>query len=353
MLTPPRQALEYRPGMRTALTILCWFALALMLSTAKAESAVSEYRPGGLTPSEIGPALSYRPHDVDTCAALTGSGPNGEVEGKTETEARAGTVLHLLKVLTRSRAARAIMASAVRTRARRRPLHVCLDQETDLLAYYFSGLDIIGLNASLTEGGQVAFLAHELGHVLQHPRYSDNRYYPPEDLFLLRRVREAAAEAIAVRIAWELRAAGYPDAWGEKMAGPYADIVRAFGDAARHDATATGLMSATRAAFDRWFTAAWRRDAYDRMTVEHLQRISGDRTGLVPPRRRIRERFLRGIAALNGRNFLIETGGPALSDPYYAGGVSEENTSRLHRVLRDAELTAPAGGPNAMDGAAN
>ena len=89
-------------------------------------------------------------------------------------------------------------------RAWRNDVYVCTDPDTGLLAYYLSGLRLIGLNPALTQGQKLAFLAHELAHMPQHPAYSDNRYFPPDDLFLLRRVREAAAEAVATQIAWEL-----------------------------------------------------------------------------------------------------------------------------------------------------
>ena len=319
---------------------------AATLQAATGDDPTPAYRPGGLLPSEVGPALAYRSEGVETCAALSGS------ESLRAGQAGTGPTIRVLKILTRSPTARAIMESAAVTRVRGLPLHVCLDRETDLLAYYFSGLGVIGLNAALSEGGRVAFLAHEIAHVPQHPRYSDNRYYPPEDLLLLRRVREATAEAIAVRITWELRAAGYAQAWNEKASGPYADVARAFEVLARRGGGEAGLLAATRAAFDRWFAAAWRRDAYDRMTVDHLRRISGDHLGLVPPRRRLGAYFLRGIARVNGRNFLSETEGPPLNDPLYAGRVSSENAVTLRQVLQDAQAMSPAGRADPMDGAA-
>ncbi len=122
---------------------------------------------------------------------------------------------------------------------------------------------MVGVSTALSEGGKLAFLAHELAHVPQHPAYSDNRYYTPDDLVLLRRVREAAAKAVATRIAWELRENGYRSAWDEKVATPYGDVARAFETAAAADRSAEGLLRATRAAFDCWFDAPWRPQATD------------------------------------------------------------------------------------------
>ncbi len=298
---------------------------------ASPESALSGYRPGGLDVRTAGRALAARAEAIEGCVALTGAGRLQPTGGRATSEPLGA----LIGILTKSATARAII-DQVRTRR----VHVCLDAETDLLAYYFSDLGVIGVNERLSEGGRIAFLAHELGHVPQHPRYSDNRYFPARDLVLLRRVREAAAEAMASRIAWELRTAGHPEAWETKSTGPYRDVAHAFAVVARRHPGPDGLQVATRAAFDRWFVARWRRDVYDRMTLDHLQRISADNIGLVPPRRRLSARFLVGIAALDGGNFLAEADGPLLTDAYYAGRVSNRNTARLNRLLRGARQSA-------------
>lgn len=253
-------------------------------------------------------------------------------------------IARVFRVLSHSATARDILAGVAESRVHGRALHVCLDRDTDLLAYYFSGLHVIGVNARLTEGGQVAYLAHEIGHVPQHPRYSDNRNFPPKDLILLRRVREATAEATAIRIAWELREAGYPEAWSEKAAGPYADMVRAFAEVIGQHGGMPGSLQATRAAFDRWFAVPWRRNVYDRMTIAHLRRIAGDRHGLVPHRWRVREAFLMNIGRLGEENFLSGTEGPPISDPFYTGGVSSENESALRDVLDSARIATKAPG---------
>jgi hypothetical protein len=196
---------------------------------------------------------------------------------------------------------------------------------------------MVGVRANLTRGGKIAFLAHELAHVPQHPAYSDNRYFPPADLILLRRVREAAAEAVSIRIAWELREVGEGAAWEAKLAAAYGDMAREFratvASAYLTGAELTGadLTGATRAAFDRWFEAPWRRDAYDQMTLAHLARISQDRLGLVPPRYALSHDFLADIAWIGGRNFLTETGARPLVDSAYGGRLSDGNARSLAR----------------------
>ena len=210
---------------------------------------------------------------------------------------------------------------------------VCLDADTPLLAYYFSGLRLIGLRRGLNRAERLIYLSHELAHVPQHPAFSDNRYFPPEDLLLLRRVREAAAEATATRIAWQLDEAGVPEVWDAKRSGVYGDLATAFETVLDGQPGEAAELRATRAAFDRWFAKSWRLDTYDRMTVDHLARIAADELGLVPPRLRLSHGMLVGIGRQGERNFLTETGGRLLTDPFYRGTLSPENSRDLEAVI--------------------
>lgn len=221
-----------------------------------------------------------------------------------------------------------------------RGVRVCIDRTTDLLAYYFASMNVVGVSWNLSEGGRIIFLAHELAHVPQHPRYSDNRYFPPEDLVLLRRMREAVAEATATRIAWELRAADFTAAWEEKLATPYADVAQAFARSAEgqpEGGVGEGLALATRAAFDQWFEKPWRRNVYDRMTVAHLQRIAADAMGLVPARRALTDRFLARMGWLGGENFLATPLSLSLTDAHYAGHLSAKNAREIKRLRRETD----------------
>ncbi len=283
------------------------------------DNHASVFRPGGMAPRDTRRALAHDAQALDGCLRA------GAVDRSAPARAQLG---RLFEILSTSETGREILRQA-----RLRDVRVCVDDETDLLAYYFADLRVVGVSAALSEGGKLAFLAHELAHVPQHPAYSDNRYYPPDDLVLLRRVREAAAEAVATRIAWELRENGYGAAWDERVATPYGDVARAFETAAAADRSAEGLLRATRAAFDCWFEASWRLDVYDRMTLRHLARIAEDAMGLVPPRYALTHSFLADIAWLNGRNFLTETGAPPLTGRAYAGRISGRNDDRLERFL--------------------
>lgn len=241
----------------------------------------------------------------------------------------------LLATLRHSPTGRTLLAEAAR-----RGVRVCLDGATQLLAYYYADRRTVGVSAALPEGARLVFLAHELAHVPQHPAFSDDRRLAPRDLMLLRRLREAAAEALSTRVAWELRRAGYPAAWRAKLRSAYRDVARAFGAAlegagpggARGDA----MAAATRAAFDQWFRAAWRLRVYDHMTLDHLAQIARDDDGLLPTGRVLTDAFLRGIGNIGGAAFLAAADSRRLTDPFYAGRLRPRDAAAMARFRQAA-----------------
>jgi hypothetical protein len=85
---------------------------------------------------------------------------------------------------------------------------ICQDPNTDLAAYYRWQMRLIGLFDRLGDPARIMFLAHELAHVPQHPRYSNDLRFGPEAMLVMHRMREATAEAVATRVLWQLRVRG-------------------------------------------------------------------------------------------------------------------------------------------------
>ena len=221
--------------------------------------------------------------------------------------------------------------------AARRQVLICIDQATDLEAYYRAQMRLIGLSATLGAPRRVVFLAHELAHMPQHPRFSNDRRFAPNDMILLHRMREATAEAIATRVLWQLRQLGHAAPWREKRNTAYGDIADAFGASIESTGPAAGReLRATRAAFDRWFEATWRLRIYDRLILQHLARISRDELGLVPPSRRLSDRFLRGIAWYGHETFLRPERDRSLTGPAYARDLTSNNATYLQAILDEA-----------------
>ena len=236
---------------------------------------------------------------------------------------------------------------------------ICLDPTTPLAAYYHAQPRLIGVQASLPPAARTLYLAHELAHVPQHPRYSNDRSFPLEDLILMHRLREATAEAIATRVLWQMRERGHAEPWRAKLRTGYGDIARAFAAAMAH-AVADGRrafdeeleLHATRAAFDQWFASPLRLQQYDSHMLDHVERLAEDGLGPIAPRRRLSERFLAGIAWYAGASFL-SAGAQPLTSAAYRAGLSSDNAARLAQVLRagTGELAGDAA-PAAADAAA-
>lgn len=295
---------------------------------------VDHAHPGGLHASLVGEAGYSNPAPVDPRLEMIRryvSNPSdvcleaGAYDRSTEQKAG---LTRLFSILARSAVALDLLRQA-----RTRDVYVCLDNGTPLLAFYYADARIVGLRAQLSEGRRVVFLAHELAHVVQHPTYSDDRGFAPTEMLLLRRIREAAAEAAATRVVWQLRKRGYPLPWYEKKATVYGDIAGAFEGAVRRDPSPDGEVQATRIAFDQWFAAPWRLGVYDRMTIERVRRILTEAAGAGPSDRELTYDLVQGIAWLDGRNYMAETEGMALDDPLYRGSLPRMGADLLEHAL--------------------
>ena len=212
---------------------------------------------------------------------------------------------------------------------------ICQDPNTDLAAYYRSQMRLIGLFERLPDAAKIMFLAHELAHVPQHPRFSNDLRFGAHAVLVVHRMREASAEAVATRVLWQLRAGGHAEPWEYKLASAYGDIARAFAQAMGGPGDGAELR-ATRAAFDQWFGRPGRVHSYDARVLGYLARTGASRLSLVHPTRTLSEDFLRGIGWYGGETFLVPGNGPALTDPYYAHRLSPANAARLDAILQRA-----------------
>ncbi len=215
---------------------------------------------------------------------------------------------------------------------------VCLDGRTGLEAYYRAHLHLIGLNDRLSPAGHLVFLAHELAHVPQHPRFSNNRRFSPQDMLLLHRVREATAEAVATRALWQLRELGQDTAWQEKLRTAYGDIAKLFHAHIGQKRGAAAELQATRSAFYHWFEADWRLDIYDDLMLKTLARIADDPIGLLPSSRWLSDRYLREISHYAGDRFLFEGDGRALMTTFGLDWLASGNQAELDAMMGQAAL---------------
>ena len=217
-----------------------------------------------------------------------------------------------------------------------RDVTVCLDQATPLEAHYRSHLGLLGLSARLGPAGRVVFLAHELAHVPQHPRYSNNRRFSPADMLLLQRVREAAAEATATRVLWQLREKGIHEPWQEKLTTAYRDIAENFAAGMADNHGDAYELQASRSAFHHWFDANWRLEIYDDLMLTTLARIARDSVGLIPTSRHLTDHYIRGVADYAGQGFLIHGDGLALIESFSDRALPAGGQARLDAILAES-----------------
>ena len=210
---------------------------------------------------------------------------------------------------------------------------ICLDGGTDLEAYYRAHLHLIGLNTKLSPEERLVYLAHELAHVPQHPRFSNNRRFSALDMVLLHRVREAVAEAIATRVLWQLRERGMDAAWQAKLGTAYGDIARLFEASIGQGKGRHAELWATRSAFYHWFEAEWRIHIYDDLMLKTLARIANDPVGLLPASRWLSDPYLRALSSYAGEPFLIKGDGRKLMFAFGVDWSMSGNQARLDSIL--------------------
>jgi Putative metallopeptidase family (DUF6782) len=220
--------------------------------------------------------------------------------------------------------------------AAERMVLICHDPNTDLAGYYRAQMRLIGLFQQLPDPARIMFLAHELAHVPQHPRFSNDLRFGAQAVLVVHRIREAAAEAVATRILWQLRARGHAGPWQHKLASAYGDIASAFARAMDGDGDGAELR-ATRAAFDQWFARPGRVQSYDARLLGIVAQAEDDRTRLKHPTRRLSDDFLRDIGWYGGATFLPPGDGLPLTDAYYAHALSPANAARLEAILARAK----------------
>ena len=217
---------------------------------------------------------------------------------------------------------------------------VCLDHTTDLEAHYRFHLQLIGLSARLSRAGRIVFLAHELAHVPQHPKFSNNRLFSPKDILLLQRLREATAEAIATRVLWQLRNNGIVKPWDEKLTTAYRDIAISFEEEMIKSQKDYQELAATRTAFHQWFKASWRLEIYDKLMMNTLSRLSLGSTDIESASFQLSEEFLLGIDNYAGQRFLRDGDSHLLLQKFRHHELTAKTRNQLDKVTARIEKSA-------------
>ncbi|MEZ0260352.1 MAG: DUF6782 family putative metallopeptidase [Alphaproteobacteria bacterium] len=199
-----------------------------------------------------------------------------------------------------------------------------------------ANIDVMATKISATgissAGDLVAIITHELRHLEQVRTDAMSPFrgniVSPESLVLYNRFVEADAQATATEVAWQLRQQGQPGAWESLKSNSenwIREIAGAYEEAAEAHPEAASDGSAKRAAFDKWFTAenadgTLVADVYNEQGVNnwpHRAVLNNAAEEGAAPSGAITPDVLARAGGNDGDNYLVNTEGPALNDPYY------------------------------------
>lgn len=135
-------------------------------------------------------------------------------------------------------------------------LVIIYDQQSPASQYYARGDQrIITLNPLRPKGDLVNLLARELRRDWQyrHGALVNPLIYEPDEAILINRAQSADVLMVGVKIAWELKLAGEPEAWDFLTGSPLVDVTRTFEIKAQADFRTLNNGEASRAAYDKFF----------------------------------------------------------------------------------------------------
>ncbi|MBV6631961.1 MAG: hypothetical protein KI792_02895 [Alphaproteobacteria bacterium] len=275
-------------------------------------------------------------------------GDEGEEMPKMTQEGAVATINRYMEILNKSESGRALVEMA-----KEMNIKFAIDMQAGVYGYYSPGENLVGINPTVDEGRAVATLAHELRHAWQFKNgFNTKLEFKPRDNIWMMRAMEADAEANAIKLAAELAEAGYPAALQSHLNSEYGDEAMAFIHQVQEDPTSLTDGRAQRAVFDQWFSKTWRRDAYDKHSVDYLEHFSFalEHNKKTKGFDEVTVEWLRGMGAQpDGSNYLDpKDGSMDLDDDFYREGIASPVEDRLEHIER--RLDGVKRGPNRRNG---
>lgn len=135
-------------------------------------------------------------------------------------------------------------------------LSIKYDTQSPASQFYVRGDErVITLNPFRIKGDLLNLLVRELRRAGQHKNGAlvNPLSFEPDEAILVNRAQQADVLMVSVKVAWELRLAGDPEAWDFLTATPLADVSRIFELKAQADFRTLNNGEASRAAYDKFF----------------------------------------------------------------------------------------------------
>ncbi len=209
---------------------------------------------------------------------------------------------------------------------------IVYDAQIPVSQYYpRSGGGLITLNPHRPRGDLFNALCREIRRAWQHHHDAlvNPLSFEPEEAVLVNRAQQADVMMIAVKIAWELRLVGQPEAWDYLTFSPMADVSRTFELRAQNDFRTLNNGEASRAAYDKFFENS-RTKMHDKRIIHQMLL---DESGYIRSRNQ-RERVSMSLFQKLGemphsRNYLSMHADRAPTDHAYATVEDRSNANFL------------------------
>ena len=256
-------------------------------------------------------------------------------------EAEIAGIDKLKEILMKSRTAEALM-----TGDNGANLEICYDRQIPTSQYYPRAVRrVITLNPYRPKGDLLNLLSRELRRAWQHRQGAlvNPLNYEPDEAILVNRAQQADTLMISVKIAWELRLAGEPEAWNYLGGSPMADVSRTFELKVQTDFRTLNNGEAPRAAYDKFFEDC-RTKLHDKRIIHQMLLDesgyirSGRKEGRIGP-----DLFSKLGKMPHGKNYLSACKSRAPTDLCYSTVEDRSNANflwfiKFERSFQEKEL---------------
>lgn len=225
-------------------------------------------------------------------------------------------------------------------------LTIIYDQQNPASQYYARGEQrIITLNPLRPKGDLLNLLARELRRDWQqrHGALVSPLRFDPDEAILVNRAQHADVVMIGVKIAWELKLAGIPDAWDYLVGSPMVDVTRTFEIKAQGDFRSLNNGEASRAAYDKFFEDA-RTKLHDKRIIHQMLLDEGGYMKTREKNPKLSMDLFKRLGEMpNGRNYLVIKAKHAPMDMCYSTVEDRSNANflwfiKFERSFQEKEL---------------
>lgn len=170
--------------------------------------------------------------------------------------------------------------------------------------------------------------------------YGDSSDLTAEDIIRYERFITADIDAVAVLVAWQIRAAGQADFWRYTIGSMLGDMGMAFQNTMDGDPSPAAERMAAANAFHQWYAEPMRVNAIDHATLESFDIRLQNSNGVHNPfgTRRLKPIDIERLTRLPGmESYLRGLADDMLINPAFAGMNDPINQSHFMHIIRDLD----------------